>query len=127
MREEVRSWWRQALEDLDAAKDNLGIGRYYVCAFLCQQAAEKALKAVAMETWREANPKTHSLPPLAKALSLPSELQSASRRLNAAYATSRYPDAANGIPAEIFDQEIAQTYLGDAQGIVEWARKRFGE
>lgn len=119
MREEVRSWWRQALEDLDAGRATLEIGKYYVCAFLCQQAAEKALKAVLMATRRKAFPKTHSLLALAKALSIPLELQSAARRLNSAYVTSRYPDAANGVPAEIFDEGIAQDCLADARKIVE--------
>ena len=126
MREETENWWKQALEDLDAARANREIGKYFVCGFLSQQAAEKALKAVLMATERESFVKTHSLISLAKTLSLPLELQSAARRLNAAYVTSRYPDAANGVPAEIFDEGIARGCLADAQEIVEWARTRLG-
>lgn len=98
MREEIQSWWKLALEDLDAAQATLSIEKHYVCAFLSQQAAEKSLKAVVMATQRKASPRTHSLLELAKALAVLAELQSAARRLNSAYVTSRYPDAANGGP-----------------------------
>ena len=45
MREEVNRWWKQSLKDLESAKKNFSIDEYYVSAFLCQQAVEKALKS----------------------------------------------------------------------------------
>ncbi|HLD75480.1 MAG TPA: HEPN domain-containing protein [Candidatus Norongarragalinales archaeon] len=53
MREEAKLWLEQAAEDLDSAAANLQIRKYYVCAFFCQQAVEKALKALAIEKIRE--------------------------------------------------------------------------
>ncbi|HDD71587.1 MAG TPA: HEPN domain-containing protein, partial [Candidatus Aenigmarchaeota archaeon] len=61
MRPEAENWWKQALEDLDSAKKNLKIKKYYLVAFLSQQAAEKALKALFIELKRRLQPKTHNL------------------------------------------------------------------
>ncbi|HID90585.1 TPA: HEPN domain-containing protein, partial [Candidatus Bathyarchaeota archaeon] len=41
---EASRWLRQARRDLDAAKHSLSGGDYEWCAFMCQQAAEKAVK-----------------------------------------------------------------------------------
>jgi HEPN domain-containing protein len=72
MRREAELWWRQAVEDLKSAEGNLRIERYYVVAFLCQQAVEKALKA--LEKRRESPGSTHSLVFLGKKLKLPAKL-----------------------------------------------------
>lgn len=50
------------------------------------------------------------------------ELQAALRRLNPAYTNARYPDAVNGVPAEAFDQEMAQDHIAYSERVVEWAR-----
>jgi HEPN domain-containing protein len=126
MRAETRNWWTQSLADLEAAKSILLIGQYYVCAFLCHQAAEKALKAVIIETLRELPPRNHNLLRLGERLPLPEGLQAALRRLNPAYTNARYPDAVNGVPAEAFDQEMAQEHVAYSERVVEWARKQLG-
>lgn len=46
MRKETENWWKQAEEDLDSAQKNLEIKKYYLVAFLSQQAVEKGLKAL---------------------------------------------------------------------------------
>lgn len=127
MREESRNWWAQALADLKAGESNLESAQYFVCAFLSQQAAEKALKAVYIERLRQAAPKSHNLVRLGQELSLPSDLVSALRHLNPAYTTSRYPDAANGLPVEAFDRGMAEALLRDATEVVDWARRELGQ
>jgi HEPN domain-containing protein len=126
VRRETRNWWAQALADLGAAKVNLSASQYYVCAFLCHQAAEKALKSVIIETLRELPPKDHNLRRLGERLALSEELQAALRRLNPAYTNARYPDAVNGVPAEAFDREMAQDHIAYSERVVEWARKQLG-
>ncbi|TET40056.1 MAG: HEPN domain-containing protein [Dehalococcoidia bacterium] len=126
MRGETRNWWTQALADLEAARAILLIGQYYVCAFLCHQAAEKALKAVIIEKLRELPPKNHNLLRLGERLSLTEGLQAALRRLNPAYTNARYPDAANGVPAEAFDEGMAKDHIAYSERVVEWARKQLG-
>lgn len=127
MREESRNWWLQALSDLEVAKSNNSAGHYYACAFFSHQAAEKALKAVYIERLRLAAPKSHNLVGLARELALPAALVHALRELNPSYTTSRYPDAANGLPFEAFDREIAAGLVQVAAGVLEWARRELGQ
>jgi HEPN domain-containing protein len=119
-------WWLQALEDLDTAEKNLTIHKFYVVAFYCQQSVEKALKALFLEKKREIPPKTHNLLELAEGVSTPDELLSSLRRLNVAYATSRYPDAANGLPRDVFDNAIAQELVESARRSIEWVKRTLG-
>jgi HEPN domain-containing protein len=37
---------------------------------------------------------------------------------------SRYPDAANAIPYEIYDEETARAKVGAAAQVIEWVRDR---
>ncbi len=126
MREESAGWWQQAVEDLHTAEMLANAERHYACAFFCQQAAEKALKALLIESLRQPVPPTHTLPTLGQALGVPSSLMSALRRLNLAYITTRYPDAANGIPAQMYDEETSAVHLADARKVVAWIRERLG-
>ena len=36
------------------------------------------------------------------------------------YTVSRYPDAANGILYEIYDQELAEKKIATAKRVIEW-------
>ena len=46
MRPEVERWFLQSKEELSAAKISFNAGKWFAVAFWCQQAAEKALKAL---------------------------------------------------------------------------------
>lgn len=48
MRLEILRFWEQAQEDLETARYNSAGGKFYAAAFFCQQAVEKALKALYM-------------------------------------------------------------------------------
>lgn len=118
MREESRRWLEQAREDFETAKANFQIKKYYACAFFCQQAAEKSLKAVSVEKLKN-QPKTRSLielKDLVKADPVADEL----RELNPDYTVSRYPDAANGVPAKTYDAKKAERKLEAAEKILRW-------
>jgi HEPN domain-containing protein len=126
VRQEADRWWRQALEDLDTAEKNFDLRKFYVTAFYCQQAVEKAMKALFLEKKREIPPKTHNLLELAEGVSAPESLASGLRRLNVAYSTSRYPDAANGLPRDAFDPSIARELIDCAQRTIEWVKRELG-
>jgi len=49
MMDEARVWFSKAERDLDSARYNMKGGKHEVAAFLSQQAAEKALKALYTE------------------------------------------------------------------------------
>ncbi len=123
MREDASNWLKQAEIDLATAKDNLKINRFFATAFFCQQAAEKALKAYALEHLRE-NIKTHSLLALAKNMKLPKELMEAMIDLTPDFIISRYPDAANAVPADIYDSKKARQKIIFAERVVEWVLAR---
>jgi HEPN domain-containing protein len=60
MRQEIRNWLLQAKADLDGARSNMEAGKFYIAAFMSQQAVEKALKAVVLQADSELL-KTHSV------------------------------------------------------------------
>ena len=123
VREEALEWLRAAEDDLEDAKVLLRAGRYAGAAFHAHQAAEKALKAVIIAARRELPPRIHNLLELARILGVRDEkLLEALRRLNPHYRVARYPDAANGVPMEVYSESIASELVSLAERVVEWAR-----
>ncbi len=128
MREESRRLWLQALEDLKTAKVLLEASRFYASVFFSQQAAENALKAVYIETKRETPPRTHNLVEILQLLEVSDEnLIDAAMDLTPEYVVTRYPNAANGIPAQLYNKRIASDHLNKAKLIIEYCRKKLGE
>jgi HEPN domain-containing protein len=123
MREEIRNCWRQAEEDLITARANIGVTRYYASVFFSQQAAEKALKAYYILRFKEL-PQSHNLVDMAKALHADSKIISAARELNPEYLVTRYVDAANGVPADMYDEKSAKLHLKCAKEIIDWVKKK---
>ena len=123
VREEALEWLRAAEDDLEDAKVLLRAGRYAGAAFHAHQAAEKALRAVIIAARRELPPRIHNLLELARILGVRDEkLLEALRRLNPHYRVARYPDAANGVPMEVYSESIASELVSLAERVVEWAR-----
>ena len=126
MREEARRWWTLAEDDLTAAKHAAAAGDHYVAAFYSQQAAEKALKALWIKRKRELAPRTHDLTELASGLDVPADFETCLLLLNPAYVNTRYPDAANGVPSRIYNDEIAGNLMQRAEEIMDWCRSELG-
>ncbi len=125
MREEAKNWWTQAQRDLEAAQKNLEFKLFYVSAFLAQQAVEKGFRAFYIYKKKDLPDKTHNLLSLANAVGFPRQKFGLLRSLNPDFVTTRYPDAANGIPAEMFDKEIAEDHLKKAEEVMNWIQKMF--
>ncbi len=125
VRIEASNWLKQAKEDLITAEVMNANDRFYACAFFCQQAAEKALKALYLEKKRE-NVATHNLIYLAEKLDAPIGVQNACKELNPDYTVPRYPDAANGIPADNYNDEIAERRLDKAKKVMTWVDSTIG-
>ncbi len=124
MRIEVERLIRQAERDLENADKNIGIEAFEVSAFLCCQAVEKYLKALWMHVESEGPPRTHSLTELGDALGAPKELRPRLVYLNTDYTAARYPDAANGVPFEVYDRPTAEAKVEAAEEIFQWLRER---
>jgi len=125
VREEVRRLWLQASEDLKTAEVLLEAGRFYASVFFSQQAADKALKALYIHEKAEVPPRTHNLLDLLEALGVADEaLRDAAMDLTPEYVVTRYPDAANGVPAALYNREMAVAHLHKARLIVDFAKGR---
>jgi HEPN domain-containing protein len=118
---EVIEWWtKQAAHDLEMAKSNRQNGFHDGCALMCQQSAEKYLKALYIMRHQETPPKIHQCDKLAKMLAAPNAVIDAGRDLEADYTESRYPDAAEGVPFERFNDGTSEQHLAACQGVQQW-------
>ncbi|MBN2151591.1 MAG: HEPN domain-containing protein [Candidatus Lokiarchaeota archaeon] len=126
MRREVTDWISQAEADYKKA-DVLQKAEYFDgVAFYSHQASEKAMKGLYLLIKNE-SAKSHSLIYLANELGIPRELMTGIRELNPEYMISRYPDIANGIPAENYDEVIGEHYLTTARRVILWVKNRMEE
>jgi HEPN domain-containing protein len=124
MRIEIQRLIKQAERDVLNARKNIEIEAYEVAAFLAEQAVEKYLKAYWMVVKKEGPPFTHSLTELGDALGVPKALRKHLVSLTADYTTARYPDAANGVPYEVYDRETAESKVTSAEAILTWLRQQ---
>ncbi len=120
MREEARRWLAQGDADLAHARASIQAGFYFAAAFACHQAVGKWLKGAVIHLRRTLPPRTHNLVELGRVLEVPEDAMSDLRLLNPEYATSRYPDATNGVPAENYDERRASTLLEAAERVQRW-------
>lgn len=114
LREEARRLWLRALEDLKTAEVLLCSKRYYAEVLFAQQAVEKALKAAYIELRREDPPHTHNLLELLTSLRVAEserpDLIDAALDLTPEYIVTRYPNAANGVPAQLYNERMAREH-----------------
>ena len=123
MREEIENWWKQAEKDLTAAKNSLNSGDYEWASFESNQAAEKALKALFLSKKKAIAP-SHNLISLGESLELPEDLMDSLKELNPEYTLSRYPDAANAAPYEIYSEKKAEEKISHAEKVIKWIKKQ---
>ena len=123
MREEVQRLWLQSLEDLRTSEVLLEAGRYYASVFFAEQAAEKALKTLYIHLKRELPPRTHNLLELLRTLGIDREdLVDAAMDLTPEYIVTRYPDAANGVPAHLYNEGMAREHWEKAKRLIDYCR-----
>lgn len=126
-RAEAERWIAQAQSDLAFAQYGLDGGFYAQACFMCQQAGEKALKALHYLGGARLVT-SHSLMRLLGALRSQhpqlSGLEEAARRLDLYYVPTRYPNGLpDDIPANVFSRAQASEAVTLARGIVESAAR----
>lgn len=126
MRRETARWWKQAWEDLDTARYNFAGGKLYAAAFFCQQAVEKALKALYLEKERKPPGPTHSLIALARVIDVPRGFHRFLKELTTEYVVARYPNATDEIPASLYEPEVVEDYLARSTEVLEWVKEKLG-
>jgi HEPN domain-containing protein len=123
-RRDVRLWWAQATHDLGTAEHNLAGGRHDAAIFYCEQAVEKALKALTIHTKRLSPGPTHSLVALGRLCGVPKRFSTFLRTLTSEYFLSRYPDAAGEVPYTLYDGTEAREYLKTSKELIQWVAKQ---
>ncbi len=82
------------------------------------------MKAAIVELRRELPPKIHNLIRLAQILEIrDEEILECLRRLNPHYRVARYPDAANGVPSEVYSRSMAEELVRAAERVVQWVEQ----
>ena len=127
---EAERWLVQARSDLGFAEVGAREGYHAQACFMCQQAAEKALKALHY-LGGERLVIGHSLFELLRALLTRhpalADLEEAARRLDQYYVPTRYPNGLpGGTPADVFSQAQAKEALAQAKRFVEVAGALIG-
>ncbi len=122
-------WYRQALDDLDAAQALADANKYPQSCFYAQQSGEKAMKSV----WfiHDLDPWGHSVARLIR--DLPEALRpnwmpllENALGLDKLYIPTRYPDAlAELTPAEAYTKREAETAIALAQTILDQVGRLF--
>ena len=125
MVERSADWMKQAERDLENAKYELKGGFYEWSCFLCQQAAEKAVKAIYQKLGAEAF--GHSVAGLLKKLPekyKPSaELIERAKELDKAYIPTRYPNVhPEGAPFELYTENEARRLINYAEEILKFCK-----
>ena len=127
MAERSRDWFRQAVHDLDHARHAADSGDHDWACFAAQQAAEKAMKALAGRLGGEAW--GHSLLAMASELTavVPeiNSLREAAVRLDRYYIPTRYPNGFDaGAPLDYFLASDSREAIDHAAQVVEFVRDR---
>ncbi|HPA45279.1 MAG TPA: HEPN domain-containing protein [bacterium] len=121
MSDAIQQWVDQAQYDLETARAMLKSGRYLYVLFCCQQATEKALKAIIAKQTRKLPPRLHDLiePANRAGIERDEKQDLLMRSLSECYKKTQYPDimdaASRGVSAE-----IARDYLSQTEPIIQW-------
>ena len=126
--EEARRWLSEAEWDHETARILHDSRRYNSCAFICQQAGEKAAKALLYLIGE--SPFGHSVRELLSRYAEErhenlEELLPLASELDRHYVPARYPNAIpSGTPHENCDEVVRRRALDYAGKIIEYVRRR---
>jgi HEPN domain-containing protein len=117
----AKQWTEQARYDLDTARAMFDSGRYLYVLFCCQQAVEKALKAIIVRRTDDLPPRLHNLLRLAEiaGIKMESDREDFFGELSGYYIQTRYPEEIESL-AQTLDREIAQDALDKTGEAIEW-------
>ena len=114
-------WIERAQYDRDTAEAMLKAGRYLYVLFCCQQAVEKALKAIIAKTLGEMPPRIHDLNRLAvkAGLKLTARRAQFFDRLLRYYVRSRYPEDIRRMSTALTRVSAERTFR-QTEELLEW-------
>lgn len=114
-------WANRARYDLETARAMLEADRHVYVLFCCQQAVEKALKALIIAQTGKLAPRIHSLPRLAELASVAPDAARLDLMadLSNFYVQSRYPDEMEPVGEEGSLDRVTKA-LDETKEAVEW-------
>ena len=124
VRRETRLWWEQAKRDFRVAQRNHANRDYDVAVFLCEQAVQKALKAVIIHATDREPPKIHNLVELGRLAGVPKSMRDFLAELTPHYMLTRYPDAAGALTSELYTGRMSLHFIRGTRKVFVWARRR---
>ena len=92
--------------------------------FYCEQAAQKALKAVLLHRTSRPPPKIHNLVELGRLLGVDPATAAFLAQLTPHYMTTRYPDAAGAVTSQLYDGRTSLRFLRGTRKVLAWCRSR---
>lgn len=127
--ENVQEWLEISEEDLDVANLCYKGSKYLYCAYLCQQAVEKVLKALIVAMGELPNP-IHNLYILAEDAeiddSLTAEQTSFLKELSAYAIAARYPERKKKLYS-LCKQGEAEKLLKSSEEMIKWVKEKVSE
>ena len=97
---------------------------YDAAVFFCEQAAQKALKALVLHRTNQPPPKIHNLVTLGKMVGVDDQMSEFLAALAPQYMRTRYPDAAGEVTTALFDGRISLSFLRGTKKVMTWCRNR---
>lgn len=122
LKPDIKVWWRQAVRDFSSARNSFQSRDFYVCALLCQQAAEKALKYTYLRRGNKLL-RTHDLVKLAKEIDATPEIIKKCSEISPIYVEVRYPEG-NELPASKVNKQEAEYLLKLTREILRWVKQQ---
>ena len=122
----AQEWLRYAESDRQAARHLLDSGDYAACAFHCQQAVEKLLKAIIVKQTAERPPHVHDLFTLRKQIKdveTTDEIKELIVDIDSYYVGTRYP--VEVVDPETFVRALAQSAIEKMDRVFEWFSTQF--
>ena len=123
MRPKTENWLNIAQDDYEVASQLFENKKYLYCLFFCQQAIEKAIKAVYYERNEETPPRKHNLISLAEDAGIFDELDRLNGdtldTLSQCYIESRYTEDRNAM-ARKCTKAFTENILKKTGDIFEW-------
>jgi len=124
--ERYTDWLEEAMDDYEAAKDLLRLGRYSKACFFAQQASEKALKALMIKragSYTGVHSVAELLRRLRGSVQVPERLIDLGEKLDRYYIPTRYPNAwPYGAPHKHYSEEEARQALEYAGEVLRFVR-----
>jgi HEPN domain-containing protein len=122
----AEDWLRQALRDLDHARNTIGDGVYEWAAFAAQQAAEKAVKALFQSLGADARGHSVSqlLSTLPQTVAPSADVIEDAKDLDRHDIGPRYPNSyPEGAPGDFYTAAEARRAIAAAERIVEHCQR----